>query len=458
MRPAAIHQVVPSFAGRDAIGTHTLHTRDLLRSLGFASDIYAGGSLPEVSHLARSLDDLPDRSMDRTWLLFHHSSGSPVADRVLARSEPILVDYHNITPPALIDRWAPWVRDEVELGRRQLAAFGDRAFFGLADSAYNQQELLDVGFRHTAVVAPLFDPTATDVAADETVAAEVRSRQAGGGAVWLFVGRVSPHKAQHDLIKAFACYREWFDPAATLVLAGTGMGTEYPRALDRFVRRIGLDRAVVITGLVTDAALVAYYRGADVFVCASDHEGFCVPLVEAMHHALPVVAYGAAAVPETVGSGGLVLADKSPAVLAASVDRVMTDATLRRRLVDAGLRRADDFSLARGRQRWAAAIEEVVAVAGRSGTGGTGSGRSASGVGTAASGVGTAACGEGSGAVAGTGAGAGAATGTGIGAATGTGAGTADRAGVVDGPAAGAGGADRAGSVDGSAAGALDAR
>jgi hypothetical protein len=122
-------------------------------------------------------------------------------------------------------------------------------------------------------------------------------------------------------------------------------------------------------------------------------------------------------------------------VLAASVDRVMTDATLRRRLVDAGLRRADDFSLARGRQRWAAAIEEVVAVAGRSGTGGTGSGRSANAVGTAASG-------EDSGTVA----------------EARPGPGAADRAGVADGSGAGAGGADGSGGGDGAAAGAVDAR
>ncbi len=359
-RPAAIHQVVPSFAGRDAIGTHTLLLRDLFRSLGLASDIYAGGSLPEVSHLARSLDDLPARTMERTWLLFHHSSGSPVADRVLARREPLLVDYHNITPAALIDRWAPWVRDEVEQGRHQLAELAGRAVYAFADSGYNEAELLDVGFRHTAVAAPLFDPSAAGTGDDPAVAAELRERRQAG-AVWLFVGRVSPHKAQHDVVKAFACYREWFDPGATLVLAGTGMGTEYPGALDRFVRRLGIDDAVTITGLVSDAALASYYRGADVFVCASDHEGFCVPLVEAMHHGLPVVAYGATAVPETVGAGGLVLADKAPAVVAAAVHRVLGDPVLRQRLVAAGRRRAADFSPAAGRVRWAAAIEESIA-------------------------------------------------------------------------------------------------
>ena len=116
-------------------------------------------------------------------------------------------------------------------------------------------------------------------------------------------------------------------------------------------------------GMVSDEALLAYYRSADVFVCASDHEGFCVPLVEAMHLGVPVVAYGASAVGETVADGGLVLADKAPMTLATAAHRVVADPALRTRLAESGRRRAQEFSLARGRARLVEAVEQALSVA-----------------------------------------------------------------------------------------------
>jgi len=212
------------------------------------------------------------------------------------------------------------------------------------------------------VVPPLFDLARAAVRADPGVLAARARERAGGGADWLFVGRLSPHKAQHDLIKALACYRRCYDPQARLHLVGTSLGTDYPRALERFAQRLGLADALRMPGMVSDEELAAYYRSADVFVCASDHEGFCVPLVEAMHFGVPVVAYGASAVGETVADGGLVLADKAPMTLAAAVHRVVADPDLHSRLAQSGRRRAQDFSLDRGRAALVAAVEAALSV------------------------------------------------------------------------------------------------
>jgi glycosyltransferase involved in cell wall biosynthesis len=172
---------------------------------------------------------------------------------------------------------------------------------------------------------------------------------------------VAPHKAQHDLVKAFAAYRRVYDPLARLHIIGGSSSHAYWTALERFVAAAGLGDAVDLAGSISPGALAAQYRVADAFVCLSDHEGFCVPLLEAMHHEVPVVAYRAAAVPETVAGAGLVLDDKAPVTVATAVHRVVTDARLREGLVAAGRARVADFSLDRSRARLVDAVTELLA-------------------------------------------------------------------------------------------------
>jgi glycosyltransferase involved in cell wall biosynthesis len=357
VRPTRIDQVVHVLAGHDAIGTHVLGMRTLLRSMGFASEVFAGATQPEVRHEARPIDELgPARS--GAWLVFHHSIGTAVADVVLRRPEPLVLDYHNITPASLVGRWAPSVRAELALGREQLAQLAPRARFGIAHSRFSEDELEAAGCPRTAAAAPFCHLSVPEP--DRGHAR--RGTPSHAGARWLFVGRISPHKAEHDLIKALACYRLQFDPEARLTVVGTALGELYPRALERFADRLGVRHAVSFPGVVSEAELQRAYADSDVFVCTSDHEGFCVPLVEAMAHGLPVVAYAAAAVGETVADGGLVLRDKAPMTVATAVARVLTDDRLRARLVDAGRRRAAGFTDEACAARLRAAIGRALAV------------------------------------------------------------------------------------------------
>ena len=361
MTPARIDQVVPSFSGRDAIGVHMLHLRSLLRERGFASDIWCEGTFPDMRAQCRLLGELPARARPDTWWLYHLSSGSPVADLIRGRAEPKMLDYHNITPGELFGPWVPWAVAEAASGRRQLDTLIDASFFAFADSAYNEAELLDRGSRCTRVVPPLFDVGVLAAGIDRETLAVRSDERAEGGVDWLFVGRVTPSKAQHDLVKALACYRRFYDPRARLHLVGSWMGEAYPRALRRFAASLGLGAAVHVTGPVTDAELAAYYATADVFVCASEHEGFCVPVVEAMGLGVPVVAFAASAVRETAAGGALLMDEKSPMGTATAVHRVLTDHALRARLVEAGAERAGEFSLERSSARWVTALDEAIA-------------------------------------------------------------------------------------------------
>jgi glycosyltransferase involved in cell wall biosynthesis len=270
-----------------------------------------------------------------------------------------VVNHHNLTPPAFFDRWEPALAAGLARGEAQLASMAGRAELALAVSEFNAAGCRRAGYARVEVAPFLADFQALDHP-DE---AEVDRLTAGkGGTDWLFVGRLCPNKAQHDLVAAFSAFRRTRDPAARLFLVGGATPPSYGAAVHRLVADLGLEGSVVLTGPVPAPVLAAHYRTADVFVSLSEHEGFCVPILEAWHSALPVVALAAAAVPETVGGAGLLLPTKrSPAFSAAAVARVVGDAGLRRRLVEAGRARlAERFAPPVARARTWSALRRVL--------------------------------------------------------------------------------------------------
>jgi glycosyltransferase involved in cell wall biosynthesis len=271
-----------------------------------------------------------------------------------------LVNYHNITPADLLRDWEPAVAYEVALGRTQLARLAPQSRFAVADSAFNESELQGLGYEGTAVVPLLIDMQSKSDEPDPELARSLtRRKERAGGADLLYVGKISPHKAPHDLVKMLDVLRRTDDPAARLHLVGSPLGETYEPALRAFIDELGLADVVNLAGSVSDAELEAYFRAADVFVMASDHEGFCVPLAEAMGHGVPIVAYGVTAVPETVGGAGLVLPDKSAVPFAAAVGRVLRDATLVDVLATAGRRRAASFDLPASTRRFVTLVQQA---------------------------------------------------------------------------------------------------
>lgn len=351
-----IHQFVATFAARDGTGNQTVAMHRLLNELGFTSAIWAANAAPEVARLCKPYTSfVPGKGP--TWLLYQASTGSPVADWLLARPEPKLVYHHNHTTPSYWAPWEPHVAAELALAWRQTEELAPVTRLAMANSAFTQQELVGRGYRNTAVVPILFDPHA--FASEVDPRAEERLR-GGKGAVWLFQSRLAPHKRQHVLMKALALYRKAYDPDARLRLVGSAGSAKYLDALVRFRADLGLEDAVDITGSVTDGELIAHYRTADVYVSASEHEGFGIGLIEAMHNGLPVVAAGGSAVPETVGAGALCIPPAQPAVMAAAVHRVLGDPVLRADLVAAGARRVEELSYENVKRRLVDALLPVV--------------------------------------------------------------------------------------------------
>jgi L-malate glycosyltransferase len=344
-----VHQFLSTFAGRDAIGMHTLRLQKLLRDAGFESDIYAVDTHDDVRGRALHPSAFPNRprASNDAWILYHFSIGNPLFDDVRELDVPVALDYHNVTDAKYFWRWEPRAATTMLEGRRQLAVAAPAVRFALADSEFNERELVELGCEHTAVAPILIDFTDFDAAPDPALLAERRRARTGGGSDWLSVGRVAPNKCQHDVLLAFAVYRRIHDPRARLTFVGGQSAGLYWRALHTLAEELGVADAVTFTDVVTHAQLLACYRTADVFVLLSEHEGFNVPVLEAMHFDVPVVAFASSAVPGTVGDAGILLTDKSPVVVATAVDRLRSDASLRRQLVDAGRKRVEHFSIAR---------------------------------------------------------------------------------------------------------------
>jgi glycosyltransferase involved in cell wall biosynthesis len=349
-----IDQFAPGLTRYDAISNHVLEVRRVLRAAGFESDIYGEWMDGPMSKEARPYLECPATGDDRI-LLYHASTHSDMAAWLAERAaegQRLFVDYHNITPPGYYARWLPDAVPSMVAARAELVELAPCVELALADSRFNEQELLDVGYANTVVGRLLIDLDRYREAPEPRTLARLRRQGDAGGAHWLFVGRLAPNKCQHDVIAAFAVYRRLFDPKARLTLVGGITAPRYLRALQLLARDLDVGEAIETLDQVGDRELLAYFRAADVFVCLSEHEGFCVPLLEAMHIGLPAVAYAAAAVPETVGDAGILLAGKDPLDVACAVADLLGDEARREGLVKAGQARAAEFDLAHTSAQW----------------------------------------------------------------------------------------------------------
>jgi len=332
--PPAIHQLLPSFVGGDAIGSHVRRVQRLLHGAGVESRTFVTVCHPDLKGECEPYRRASLRPDD--VLLYHLSCSDGMAGWLLDQPQRLLVDYHNITEPKWFDQWAPLAAHDMRLARLQMGALGPRSAAAVAHSRFSADELTAHGYRHVEVAPLLF---ALPPHADRP-ARPVPER----GARWLFVGRLAPNKCQHMIIGALAAARRGPDPEATLTLVGAHTIGPYVSELRRLVRDLEVTGAVRFSDHIPDAELDAAYRAADVFVCLSRHEGFGAPVVEAMARGVPVVALRAAAVPETAGDAALVLDDDDPAVVAAAVRHLATHPEVVARLRAAGLTRAAGYA------------------------------------------------------------------------------------------------------------------
>lgn len=268
--------------------------------------------------------------------ILHYSIDSPLIETFLSAPGKKFMVYYNITQAEYFVPFSPLHAELCRQGRARLPEIVSAIEKSFAISEYSAEELRGCGFGD---VQPL------PLAADEQLLAvppdpQVLQAFPSGETVFLYVGRVTPNKKQEDLVRLFAYYHQRIDPNSKLVLVGVyqGLGSYYD-CLQTLVKDLNLQSAVIFTGLVSREALVAYYQVADVFVSMSEHEGFGLPLLEAMAFDVPVVAYSCTAVPEAMGGAGVLFREKNYPVLAEFIHLLVEDAALRGKIIQGQQRR-----------------------------------------------------------------------------------------------------------------------
>lgn len=334
----AIHQIMPGYMYGDAVGNQAAYIRQQLRSWGYESQVYAqfrDGRLADPGQDYTRYSGSPD-----DVILFHYSIGSPVTEFVRRLPGRVLLYYHNVTPPGFLRGYNEPLADLLEQGRRELPLFSS-APLALAASEYDRQEMLGLGFSRVEVLPYRVTFDALQASAGSPAGREVAARYNGGAVNILFVGRLVPNKRQDDLIRAFAAYHHLVNSHSRLLLVGSDVNAPgYRLDLEAMAAALGVEHAVVLPGAVgLREGLGGYYRAATVLLCLSEHEGFCLPIVEAMAFDVPVIAYRSTGVPDAMGGAGLLVDAKRYDLIAELIDLAARDASVRNPVLEGQRRR-----------------------------------------------------------------------------------------------------------------------
>lgn len=345
-----VNQWVPAAHKGEAIGDSARRVRDLLREMGHVSDIFALTVDDELRDEIRSFSDPAARSGDLT--IFHYALPSPMTEAFARLPHGRVLQYHNITPAHFFAPYDAGIFRLLALGRQELQTLVGHTDIALGDSEFNRRELEAMGFDNTGVFPIAVNPERIRNSPGRPALEHMLS---DGLTNFLFVGRIVPNKKIEDHIKLAEHYKRYVDIYYRFIFVGRTDGV--PRYYD-MIRALLVEFQMPgdrfwFTGPVPDEDLATFYRCADVYVSLSEHEGFCVPLVEAMAADVPVLAYGSTAVPDTLGGAGVCFTPKDLELAAEMLGELTYNNDLRTRVIAGQRRRLEDFGDARIRRELA---------------------------------------------------------------------------------------------------------
>lgn len=336
----------------DALAIHRFLTKNGYTTLMAAETVcYQPGDVEVISADKLSFIEPED------VVIYHLSTGTKLNYQIGQTVCTLIIRYHNVTPANFFEGYSHLKVATALEGIRGAEYLADKADLCICDSEFNKNDLLAMGYQCPMEVVPILIPFDDyDKKPDEELLQKLKK----GGTNIVFTGRIVPNKKQEDIILAFFLYQKYYDADAKLHLVGNYVGFEsYYQKLLTYVDKLGV-KNVNFTGHISFAQILAYYRAADLFLCMSDHEGFCVPLIEAMKFDVPVIAKDTTAIARTLGMGGLLLPDAAPQMAAGLMHKVLTDQELQEKMVKNGQERLRDFAHDKIGARWLELVKEIV--------------------------------------------------------------------------------------------------
>lgn len=317
-----VHQILPTMSVGDAIGNEVLQIQEILTGWGYKSEVYAENIHPQLASRAKKYEkylDAPDKI-----LIYHYSIGSNISDFVKGLKSKIIIRYHNITPPEFFTDYNDQLKLLCSEGRNGLQSLSGKAVSSLANSEYSRCELDKLGFADTSIM-----PLIIDLSKYDQYDHKVFDKYDDDFVNLLFVGRILPQKKQEDVVKIFYYYKKYINPRSRLFLVGNYNGyNEYYQKLNKLIKTLNLTD-VYLTDMVSFKQMVSYYKLADIFICMSDWESFCVPLVESMYFNIPIIAYNCTAIPSTLGNSGILVNKKRYEEIAELINCILEDRELK---------------------------------------------------------------------------------------------------------------------------------
>lgn len=339
-----IYQIVPSLSFGDAVGNDLLALQKVIEDIADQTGIFAflvDSRLPEGT--AKTMDFFPEVKPDDV-VIYHMACGTPVSEFFGNLSCKKVMRYHNITPAHFFHGYDEGGEVTCAMGYEQLKWLRDKVDYCLAVSEYNKRDLINLGYNCKIDVLPILIPFSDyDKKPSEQI---LKLYQKDDWVNILFVGRVVPNKKHEDLIRVLKVYKDNYNQKARLILVGSSHAEDiYLAKLKKYIKKLGLtDQDVIFPGHIKFDEILAFYKVADVFLCQSEHEGFCVPLVEAMYLKTPIIAYDATAIGDTLGGAGVLMDTKDYLVTAGMIHQLITNDELKNMVLDNQDERLMDFS------------------------------------------------------------------------------------------------------------------
>ena len=336
-----IIQVTPSISKGDATSNDLLALKDALDSYGIQNAYYADVIQENAKDLGvKSFFEYKNKEDD--IVIFHFSIMSRFTEYFKNYKGKKWVIYHNVTPHTFFEEYDDVMVDICKGSIQNISSLKDTVDLCIADSEFNKENLIEMGYKCPIEVLPILIRFSDyDKEANEEI---IKKYRGDGYTNILFTGRVAPNKKQEDIIESFYYYKKNINEKSRLfIVGGYGKEDKYYKRLKRYVEEIGIED-VIFTGHIPFADILGYYRASDIFLCLSEHEGFCVPLVEAMYFGIPIIAYDSTAIKETLGGSGLLLEDKNPKKVAEAIDIIEKDKDLREKIIENEKERLEYFS------------------------------------------------------------------------------------------------------------------